>query len=105
MTENAALVNYVRNRCGEQWQAGTVSKQGGSGNTTLGTMGQQAVKMYYTRHFANNLDSSWPSSHPWEQEDPTLESQLMGSTSLALNLFSTKFCFRTEIASLQCVEM
>ncbi|XP_024372223.1 transcription factor ABORTED MICROSPORES [Physcomitrium patens] len=79
VTENAALVNYVRNRCGEQWQAGTVSKQGGSGNTTLGTMGQQAVKMYYTRHFANNLDSSWPSSHPWEQEDPTLESQLMGS--------------------------
>jgi hypothetical protein len=42
-------------------------------------MDQQAVKMYYSRHFPTNLDSPWPSSHPWEQEDPMLESQLMRS--------------------------
>nr|XP_024366771.1 transcription factor ABORTED MICROSPORES-like isoform X2 [Physcomitrium patens]XP_024366772.1 transcription factor ABORTED MICROSPORES-like isoform X2 [Physcomitrium patens] len=81
VTENAALVQYVRGSCGEPWQ----SKQGSSSNTALdaasgghGMMDQQAVKMYYSRHFPTNLENSWPSSHPWEQEDPMLESQLLG---------------------------
>ncbi|KAG0579679.1 hypothetical protein KC19_4G116300 [Ceratodon purpureus] len=83
VTENAALVQYVRARCGEPWQSG-ISKQGSSGTSTgldgsggHGMVDQQAVKMYYSRHFPTNLDSAWPSSHPWEQEDPMLESQLM----------------------------
>jgi hypothetical protein len=85
VTENAALVQYVRARCGEPWQSG-ISKQGSSGTSSgldgsggHGMMDQQAVKMYYSRHFPTNLDSPWPSSHPWEQEDPMLESQLMRS--------------------------
>jgi hypothetical protein len=95
VTENAALVQYVRARCGEPWNG--TPKHGSSGGITTnlefqgghGMMDQQAVKMYYshpspalmptTRHFPSTLDSNpWPSSHPWEQEGPMLESQLMG---------------------------
>ncbi|KAG0590961.1 hypothetical protein KC19_1G138900 [Ceratodon purpureus] len=83
VTENAALVQYVRGRCGEPWP---ISQQRSSSNMSLDASGsqgsmmdQQVPKMYYSRNFPTSLDSSWPSSHPWEQENPMLESQLMGS--------------------------
>lgn len=97
MTENAALVQYVRARCGEPWQSDIAKQGSGGSNTSLdgsgghGMMDQQAVKMYYSRHFPTNLDSPWPSSHPWEQEDPMLESQLMRS-KLSSFLIPTVLC-------------
>lgn len=91
VTENAALVQYVRARCGDTWQTGTSNL----GNTTVDLTDEQAmmdegaVKLYYsqpsasmtTRHYPlDTAGGPWASSHPWEQEGPMLESQLMGGS-------------------------
>ncbi|CAM6027943.1 unnamed protein product [Sphagnum balticum] len=92
VTENAPLVQYVRARCGDPWQAGTSKVNIGNGldsGSGQGMMDQQAVKLYYShpspamssRHYPLDGSVPWASSHPWDQEGTFLDAHLMGGGS------------------------